>query len=55
MNRGLPASSTIAEANEEFKNYQYRPELQSWTHKLAKSSLQSHDKNGAKAPELVKL
>ena len=53
--RGLPASSIIAKATEEFKSYQYQPELQPWTDKVTEQSLQSNGKNAPKAPELVTL
>jgi hypothetical protein len=53
--RGLPASSVIAEARQEFKSYQYKPELQSWTEKGAEKSLQSNGQNLPNIPELVTL
>lgn len=30
-NRGVPTNSQVAKMHQEFKNYQYRPELQPWT------------------------
>jgi hypothetical protein len=53
--RGLPASSVIAEARQEFKSYQYQPELQPWTEKIAEQSLQSNGKNVPKISELVTI
>ncbi|MEA5563993.1 tryptophan halogenase [Anabaena sp. UHCC 0399] len=53
QNRNLPVSNDIAKARQEFESYEYRPELQPWTQKIAEQSLHSNDENSAQVPELV--
>ncbi|MEO0373276.1 MAG: tryptophan halogenase [Cyanobacteria bacterium P01_A01_bin.17] len=52
--RGVPASSVIDQARQDFKQYQYIPELQPWTEPVLEPTPQPEEQT-SRIPELAKL